>query len=75
MWELENNYINANGYYKPFFFSDFLEDFRTGRRYEYSRQFVDRVSAYEEQTVERMLMRDIANIPVAFQGLTVPSQL
>ena len=54
-----------------FFFKDFLDGFRIGQRDEYNRQFVDRVSAYDEQAVERMFMRDIANVPAAFQGLTV----
>jgi hypothetical protein len=54
-----------------FFFRDFLDGFRIGQRDEYNRQFVDRVSSYDEQAVERMFMRDIANVPVAFQRLTV----
>ena len=54
-----------------FFFKDFLDDFRTGRNDEYNRQFVDRVSSYDEHMVEKMFMHDIEIIPVAFQGLTV----
>jgi hypothetical protein len=54
-----------------FFFRDFLNDFRTGRSDEYNRQFVDRVSAYDEQEAENMFLQDIADVPVAFQGLAV----
>ena len=54
-----------------FFFGAFLEIFRNGLRDEYHSQFVDRMSAYDDRTVERMFMQDIAAVPAVFRCSTV----
>ncbi|MBM4309460.1 MAG: glycosyltransferase family 39 protein [Deltaproteobacteria bacterium] len=54
-----------------FFFKSFLEELRTGRRDESNRQFVDRVSDHDDQTVERLFMQDIAAVPERYRGRAV----
>ncbi len=54
-----------------FFFRAFLERFRNGSVNEYSPQFTDRVSAYDDRTVEGLFMRDIDAVPAAYRGRAV----
>ncbi len=56
---------------EKFFFGSFLEHFRTGLGDEYSLQFVDRVSDYDDHTVERLFMQDIFAVPESCRGFTV----
>jgi hypothetical protein len=56
---------------EKFFFRAFFKDFRAGMGSEYSPQFVDRVSAHDDHTAERLFMQDIDAVPDSHRGTVV----